>query len=137
MTGVIATDIGLDGLGIRAYNQYGKDLKVVYIQTTQNDPSVLLPPDELTATDQDFNVSTGYEFRFGWNYPPFNGDVTIVEVYKNGNLIKTLTNTVGGSKKTAIVQRYLSNAVTYSYSVRFGDSEGNFSEMSEPLLVDL
>jgi len=137
VTGVIATDIGLDGLGIRAYNQYGKDLKVVYIQTTQNDPSVLLPPDELTATDQDFNVSTGYEFRFGWNYPPFNGDVTIVEVYKNGNLIKTLTNTVGGSKKTAIVQRYLSNAVTYSYSVRFGDSEGNFSEMSEPLLVDL
>ena len=136
VTGVIATDIGLDGVGLRAYNQYGTGAGVVYIETTVEDPSILLPPDELTATDQDFNVNTGYEFRFGWNYPPYNGDVTTVEVYKNGNLIKTLTNT-GGSKKTAIVQRYLSNAVTYSYAVRFGDSEGNFSEMSEPLLVDL
>lgn len=137
VTGVITTDIGLDAVGVRAINEYGTGGALVYLQTTLNDPSVLLPPDELTATDQDFNVSTGYEFRFGWNYPPYNGDVTIVEVYKNGNLLKTLTNTVGGSKKTAIVERYLSNAVTYSYSVRFGDSEGNFSEMSEPLLVDL
>lgn len=137
VTGVFATDIGLDAIGVQAINEYGTGGALVYLQTTLNDPSVLLPPDELTATDQDFNVSTGYEFRFGWNYPPYNGDVTIVEVYKNGNLLKTLTNTVGGSKKTAIVERYLSNAVTYSYSVRFGDSEGNFSEMSEPLLVDL
>ena len=137
VTGVIATDIGLDGVGLRAYNQYGTGTGVVYIETTEEDPSILLPPDELTATDQDFNVNTGYEFRFGWNYPPYNGDVTIIEIYKNGSLLKTLTNTVGGSKKTAIVERYLSNAVTYSYAIRFGDSEGNFSEMSEPLLVDL
>jgi len=49
----------------------------------------------------------------------------------------TLTNTIGGSKKTGRVERYLSNVPTYSYTIRFGDSEGNFSEMSEPLLVDL
>jgi hypothetical protein len=136
VTGVFTTDIGLDAIGIHAINEYGTGGALVYLETTLNDPSVLLPPSELTATDKTYG-STGYQFMLGWNYPAYNGDITTIEIYRDGVLKVTLTNAIGGSKKTGRVERYLSNAPTYSYTVRFGDSQGNFSEMSEILLVDL
>ena len=51
-------------------------------------------------------------------------------------LNQTLTN-VGASKITAVLFRNLSNAVIYSFRVKFGDSDGNFSALSNELLVDL
>lgn len=137
VTGVIATDIGLDGLGLRAYNQYGEGRGVVYLQTTLDDPSVLLPPSELTATDKSFDAGFGFNFMLGWNYPFYNGDVTIIEIYKDDVRISTLTNTIGGSKKTGRRISSLSANIEYSFRIRFGDANGNFSELSDEILVTL
>ena len=138
ISGVTTGDARLDSMSVKAANQYGESESVLIgIRMIEEDPTVLLPPDELTATDQGFDVSTGFEFRLGWNYPPYTGDITIIEIYRDGVLKRTETNTVGGSQQTATVRKNLSNVPTYSYTIRFGNSEGNFYEMSEPLLVDL
>ena len=137
VTGVITTDIGLDGVGLRAYNEYGTGTGVVYIQTTLDDPTVLLPPSELTATDKGFDNGFGFNFMLGWNYPFYNGDVTVIEIYQDDLLIQTLTNTVGGSKKAGRRIVSLSANIEYSFRIRFGDSDGNFSELSDEILVTL
>ena len=109
----------------------------MYIQTTLDDPSVLLPPDVLTETDGRFDNGFGWNFMLGWNYPAYNGDVTAIEIYRDGVRKVTLTNTVGGSKKTGRRMTGLSANTEYSFTIRFGDSEGNFSEMSDEILVTL
>jgi len=137
VTGVITTDIGLEAIGIQAINEYGTGGALVYLQTTLDDPSVLLPPSELTATDKSYDVGFGFNFMLGWDYPFYNGDVTIIEIYQDDLLIQTLTNTIGGSKKTGRRIVSLSANIEYSFRVRFGDANGNFSELSDEILVTL
>ena len=130
VTGVITTDIGLDGIGLRAYNEYGTGSGVVYIQMTTQDPSVILPPDTLDATDKRYINGLGWSFILGWNYPPYTGDITVIEIYQDDVKVQTLSNSVGGSQTTGRRVGGLTAGVEYSFKVKFGDSEGNFSALS-------
>ena len=136
VSGIITGDARLESMSVTASNEYGSDSELIFIYAVTEDPTILVPPTVLTATDESFSVEYGFQFRLGWNYPPYVGNITTIQIFKDDVLNQTLTN-VGASKITAVLFRYLSNTPTYSFRVKFGDSDGNFSALSNELLVDL
>jgi hypothetical protein len=131
ITGTVTGADRLESMYITATNDLGSDSKLIYFQITNEDPSILHPPDNYRVNE----VRTSSWYFIGWEYRPYSGEIESTTTYKNGVQYRVSVNGGNGRRYVGVPVPNLTDIVN-TYQSKFTDTNGNVSRYSDRLLVN-
>lgn len=126
------TEGEFDSMSVEATNSSGTGSQILYFYFTNFDTSTLLAPViNVTGIDKEDN-----SFYINWEYPKYDKIISFIEIYKDDVLRGSIDGQRqdGGMTTGTLIQ--FQQGIN-DWKVRFKDEDGNFSDFSNTITVDM
>ena len=131
ITGTVTGLERLDSMSITVTNEFGSDSRIVPFYMTNEDSSILHPPDDLRVD----RVDTSVWYITQWGYRPYDGWQKNIRIYRNDIFKWDLVNTSENSRLLGVPHQNIPDNIN-THQAKFVDADGNISRFSDKLLVD-